>query len=91
MTEHGPVEEQQLPRVDAASPRARSARLVVVLVVVSIFAGIIAAKVLTPASSVGSGGAAGGSITSVHNDAMADYEAASRSGKPVYVLFLSLS
>ncbi len=34
---------------------------------------------------------AGATITSVHNDAVADYEAALKTGKPVYVLFHSLS
>lgn len=37
------------------------------------------------------GADASATITSVHNDAVADYEAALASGKPVYVLFHSLS
>ena len=73
---------------------------VIALVVLALFGGVFAAKALTQGDTVdgatsGPGvvaeGVADGSITSVRNDAVADYDAALASGKPVYVLFHSLS
>jgi len=72
------------------------------LVVVAVFAGVLLAKMLgtpaaAPVANLGSPGAqaatstAGTTITTVHNDAVADYEAALKTGKPVYVLFHSLT
>ncbi len=69
-----------------------STRMVIVFVVIALFAGILAAKYLSPSQPGGSDGlAARESLTSVRNDAAADYEAAVKSGKPIYVLFHSLS
>jgi hypothetical protein len=76
---------------EPASRWAVSTRVAVALVVVAIFAGIFAAKSMAP-SPGGSGTlAAEESATSVRNDASADYVAALATGKPVYVLFHSLS
>jgi hypothetical protein len=73
--------------------RAVSLKIVLVLVVVALFAGVVTAKVLASRSSrVADGrGGIGPALTSTHNDAVADYEAATKTGKPVYVLFHSLS
>ncbi len=76
--------------------------VVVVLVVVAVFAGILFAKAqahrtATPGSAgqTATTGAAletdGASITTAHNDAVADYDAALKTGKPIYLLFHSLS
>lgn len=74
-------------------------KLVIVLVIVAVFVGLIAAKAMTgggeadgvaqPGQEPGGGSAT--SITSIRNDAVADYEAALQTGKPVYVLFHSLT
>lgn len=75
-------------------PRTNRAAMTIVLVVVAIFAGTLLAKSLSnPAADSQAAGpaAAGGTITSTHNDAVADYEAALKTGKPVYVLFHSLT
>lgn len=78
-----------------------SPALVIVLVVIALFAGVFLAKVLTDrsATATGPGGTAvtagaqtgATTITTVHNDAIADYDAALKAGKPVYVLFHSLT
>jgi len=69
-----------------------SMRVAIVLVVVAVFAGVFAAKTLGPTRQNDSGTqAASASLTSVRNDASADYNAAIKTGKPVYVLFHSLS
>lgn len=89
----------------AANRPAGRFRVVVMLIVVAVLAGVIAAKVTSQPGTTGStpsapgSGAAGAtsakatgsSITSVHNDASADFETAITSGKPVYLLFHSLS
>lgn len=67
-----------------------SSRLVIVLVVLAVFGGLVAAKAIglrttSPAERQRP------SITSARNDASADYEAAMKTGKPVYVLFHSLT
>lgn len=77
----------------AAPARSKN---VVVLLVVAVFLGFIVMKLVldntAPTGSPATGGAASGrSITSIHNDAVADYEAAVASGKPIYVLFHSLT
>ncbi len=69
------------------TPRRISSRTAIVLVVIAIFAGLFAVKALDTRTQP----AAGDSITSVKNDAVADYEAALQTGKPIYVLFHSLS
>jgi thioredoxin-like negative regulator of GroEL len=82
--------------------RRISPSIVVVLLIVAVLGGVIFAKAQrgatsTPSATVAdaaTGPAAKPSattITSVHNDAVADYEAALKTGKPVYVLFHSLS
>ena len=83
-------------------PVGSSPAVVIVLVVVALFAGVIVAKTVgnssAPTAAAPSTGAAGSTgdpagttITSVHNDAVADYEAALKTGKPVYLLFHSLT
>jgi putative thioredoxin len=83
-------------------PKGISPSMIVLLVVVAILSGVVFAKMqggttTTPSTSAAgaasgaSAQATGGTITSVHNDAAADYAAALKTGKPVYVLFHSLS
>jgi len=78
------VIEPEPPRGSAVTPK-----LVIVLVVLALFAGIPAARLLAPRPATQA--ATGPSLTAVHNDAMADYAAARKAGKPIYVLFHSLS
>lgn len=73
-----------------------NSKTVIVLVVVALFLGLILGKAMTGGRSSASApdpGVAktGTTITSVRNDAAADYDAALKSGKPVYVLFHSLT
>jgi thioredoxin-like negative regulator of GroEL len=72
-----------------------SKRRVLLVVIVALLALVIAklaADGNTPTENSGSEGhAAGVSMTSIHNDARADYETAVASGKPIYVLFHSLT
>lgn len=68
----------------------------IVLLVVAVFLGFIVIKLVldstAPTASPATEGAASStSITSVRNDAVADYDAAVTSGKPIYVLFHSLT
>lgn len=79
--------------VTTARSRIISTKVVSLLVVVAVFAGVLTAKMLAsrPGTEVGGQAAGGSSLTSVHNDAVGDYEAATKTGKPVYVLFHSLS
>ena len=85
------LREQPTDEPPSARPGA-STRTVIVLVVVALFAGVLTAKYLDRSQD---GGAvtsqAGPSVTSVRNDAVADYEAAVATGRPIYVLFHSLS
>lgn len=82
----------EVPDTPVTSGRSKGT---VALVVVAIFLGFIVMKLVldsaAPAASPGNGGSAETSITSVHNDAVADYDAAAASGKPIYVLFHSLT
>ena len=82
MTEEGPEENAESP---AARPKAFPTKLAVALVVVAVFGGLLAAEAMQPRPDTS------GSITATRNDAMADYEAAIKTGKPVYVLFHSLT
>ncbi len=93
--------EEEAPQTPAEGRRI-SPSVVIILVVVALFAGVIlaksqAARTAAPAASeagtVASAptGVSGTTITSTHNDAVADYEAALASGKPVYLLFHSLT
>ena len=75
----------------APRPSGLSRRIVVALVVFAVFAGIVAAKSIAPRDAADNSGPASGSLTSVRNNAVADYEAAIKTGKPIYVLFHSLS
>ncbi len=89
----GPMQDTPVVRESGAeepAPRAVATKTVVALVVMALFAGLLAAKLLEPAGVTVPGGD-GTSITSVRNDASADYQAALASGKPIYVLFHSLS
>jgi len=79
-----------------------SPTVIIVLVVVALFGGIMLAKARSgsgtasttavtgsPTGAMAPAGAA--SITSSHNDAVADYQAALKTGKPIYLLFHSLT
>lgn len=85
---------------DAPSAGRISPGLVIVLIVAALFVGVLFAKgASTSQGTTSAGGAvqpatapvAGDSPTSNHNDATADYEAALALGKPIYVLFHSLT
>lgn len=87
---------------EPTKPKGGSPATIIVLVVVALFAGVLFAKVqgkpqtasVAPSSGAAAGDASqtgGATITSAHNDAVADYEAALKTGKPVYVLFHSLT
>jgi len=89
------VEEEVSEQPEAAAPATRvrtSTRIAVILAVAAVFAGVVLAKYWAPEQGgvVGSQSSAA-SLTSVRNDASADYAAALESGKPIYVLFHSLS
>jgi thioredoxin-like negative regulator of GroEL len=93
------------PSDGPTKPKGISPSMIAILLVVAALSGVVFAKMqsgatTTPsapaasAASAASGApaqATGGTITSAHNDAVADYEAALKTGKPVYVLFHSLS
>lgn len=72
-----------------AAPGGGRARVLLLAIAVA-FTALAAVKLAT-----GSGGStpesAAGSVTSVRNDAVADFEKAKASGKPIYVLFHSLT
>lgn len=79
------AEEPQISGADGTPPVRQKS--LVALVVVAVFVLLLAVKLVAD----GGAGSGDASITSVHNDAVADFEAAVASGKPVYVLFHSLS
>ena len=90
--------ENQAPN----KPKRTSPGVVIILVVLALFGGVLLAKVKADppqapvVCGVGAGAQAatptsGGTISTTHNDAVADYEAALKTGKPVYVLFHSLT
>ena len=90
MTEQEDLQEPTQPEPTTKS--GASTRMVIALVVIAVFAGVMAAKYLSPSQTGGGGGQASQeSLTSVRNNAAADYEAAVKTGKPIYVLFHSLS
>jgi len=66
-------------------------RRVVLLVVVAAFTGLVIWKTLPSGSAEYTGPGPAGSVTSVRNDAVADYESALAGGKPIFVLFHSLT
>jgi nucleoside permease NupC len=90
VTEQEGVQESTQPEPTTKS--GVSTKIVIAFVVMAVFAGVIAAKYLSPSrTGGGEGQASQTSVTSVRNDAAADYEAAVKTGKPIYVLFHSLS
>lgn len=92
MTDEGAAPDMEDP--PTTRPKTTSLKVAIVLVVVAVFAGILIAKAgadRDAATNKGKAAVSGTSVTSVHNDAVADYEAALKRGKPVYVLFHSLS
>lgn len=94
-TQPKPAVPEVAKAADASGAPMRS-KSTIVLLVVAVFLGVIVMKLVLDdaATTVPPGtesAASGTSITSVRNDAVADYEAAVTSGKPIYVLFHSLS
>jgi thioredoxin-like negative regulator of GroEL len=91
--------QQQSESKDAAvaeSTSTRRSKSVIVLLVVVAFLVLALAKIVTDGgastgASTAGPSSSGTSITSVRNDAVADYEAALQTGKPVYVMFHSLT
>jgi hypothetical protein len=78
-----------------------NSKLVIVLAVVALFAGVLVAKVVSGSQPQSAAQEAGTTVTTgpskyrrpaptlARNDAMADYEAALKAGKPIYVMFHS--
>lgn len=82
--------EAPVDPVPGESPPHRSPkRVVVLLVVVALFAGVALAKLVAPNAKPSASSRT--SLTTIHNNASADYAAARRSGRPIYILFHSLS
>ena len=86
----------------AHTPKKISPAFAIVLIVVALLGGVLVAKSLNqaPAVRVASTAATGAAvpardaaetITSTHNDAVGDYDAALKTGKPIYLLFHSLT
>lgn len=76
--------------------RRRFPKAAMALLIAAMFLGLLIVKLATADRPVGAPPPAGGdaapaSITSVRNDALADYERALRTGKPIYALFHSLT
>lgn len=80
------------PATSAKGAPARRTRAVIsVAAVIAIFALIVTGKGGTQRGDPSAGvSPSGGSMTAKHNDAVADYADAVKTGKPVYVLFHSL-
>jgi hypothetical protein len=84
---------------DTGNSRRSSWTTVILLVVVAVLAGVLLALAqadrkgngASVATSKTSAESTSASVTSVRNDALADYEAALKTGKPIYVLFHSLT
>ena len=83
-------------------PKGISPSLIIVFVIVALFGGVLLAKTANRASPPPVATAAdaatetvthptGTTMTSTHNDAVADYAAALKTGKPIYLLFHSLT
>ncbi|MCL5887821.1 MAG: thioredoxin family protein [Actinobacteria bacterium] len=86
----------EVAKAGGASGAPARSKNAIVLLVVAVFLGFIVMKLAldSTASTVSpgtEGATSGTSITSVRNDAMVDYDAAVASGKPIYVLFHSLT
>ncbi|MDH4139654.1 MAG: thioredoxin family protein [Coriobacteriia bacterium] len=73
---------------DTRKPMPMGARIGIVVGVVLV---IVLALVLREGQARDGELTGSNPVTSVHNDAVADYEAALQAGKPIYVLFHSLS
>jgi cytoskeletal protein RodZ len=90
-----------MAEVDEKSETVKTGRstsaIVILLVVIAVFAGVLLAKAQTnnranrATTSTATATSGETSITSVRNDALADYNAAVKTGKPIYVLFHSLT
>lgn len=81
---------------EAPAKRKAPPSVVILLAVVALFAGVVLAKAIVPggatvAEAPQSAPTASDTYTSRRNDAMADYEAALQTGKPIFVLFHSLT
>ncbi len=73
-------------------PSGVQRQLFIVLVVVALIAVTLIAKTLvTSPGTAPSEKTAAASITSTRNDALADYDASIKAGKPIYILFHSLT
>jgi len=79
------------PAAEAPATSSSSKWVVIALLAVAILAGVFVAKIVAPSDSDGGNSASTPSLTATHNDAVADYQAALKSGRPVYVLFHSLN
>ncbi len=87
------------PHTDAEPSKGSAdgsrSKLVVALVVFAVFAILVAVKVApgAPTTTAASGSAEGGTVkpSLVRDDPVAAYEAAQAAGKPIYVLFHSLT
>ena len=79
------------PAAEAPATSFSSKWVVIALLVVAILAGVFVAKIVAPSDSDGGNSASTPSLTATHNDAVVDYQAALKSGRPVYVLFHSLN
>lgn len=79
------------PAHDDAQGRIRPTRLVIILAILAVFGVVLVAKIFSPPPGSTETSGSGTSLTSVHNDAAADYAAALKTGKPIYVLFHSLT
>jgi thioredoxin-like negative regulator of GroEL len=83
-------------KATAPEVQPKKSKNVIVLVVIVAFLVLVIAKLATDgntpaATQSGDADAVGTTITSTPNDAPADYAAAVASGKPIYVLFHSLT
>jgi hypothetical protein len=89
VTENGELIQTEDPQPGTRIP---SPKIVIALVFVALLAGVVAAKVLAPRLQGNTAARTpASSMTSVHNDAVTDYQSALKAGKPIYVLFHSLS
>lgn len=74
---------------DAPPSSGRPNRGFILLLVVALLCGVALSKMLSAAGRPSASGST--SLTAVHNDALGDFEAARRTGRPIYLLFHSLS
>jgi thioredoxin-like negative regulator of GroEL len=96
-----PVSVKNRPSETVPEPaepsRTLSSKRIIVLLIATVFLGFIVTKLVLGSAppvqpqAADSAPPPGTTITSVRNDAVADYDAALESGKPVYVLFHSLT